>query len=357
MAVFFVLLLVPIVMQHFTVSGYDTDYEKKNKKALASFFILYTVLAMLRHRNVGKDTRNYIHFFKTFSELDWSEVGGESLESGFSYFNKIISLISKEPQFFLAVVAVIVSIMIYLTYKRVCVDSSLSIVLFCTMPTFVMTFSGIRQMIAVGVGFIAYEFARNKKLVPFILVVALAITFHTSAFMLLFMYPLYHARITKKWLYAVIPALAVVFAYNRQIFSVLTLFMTRYTKYEGGETQTGAYAMLILFAAFTAFAFLIPDESLLDEETIGLRNFMLLSLMMQMFAPLHNLAMRMNYYYIIFIPLLLPKIIEFKNERWSQVAVIGRNVMVVFFLIYFFVSAYRGGALDVFPYHFFWENI
>jgi hypothetical protein len=31
--------------------------------------------------------------------------------------------------------------------------------------------------------------------------------------------------------------------------------------------------------------------------------------------------------------------------------------MVVVFLLYFFANAYSGGALRVFPYHFFWENV
>ena len=53
--------------------------------------------------------------------------------------------------------------------------------------------------------------------------------------------------------------------------------------------------MLILFALFTVFAFIIPDELIIDKETTGLRNFLLLSLVLQMFAPLHSLAMRLNY--------------------------------------------------------------
>ena len=76
-----------------------------------------------------------------------------------------------------------------------------------------------------------------------------------------------------------------------------------------------------------------------------------------MFAPLHVLAMRMNYYYIIFIPLLIPKIIEYKSVRYRQVAILGRHVMVGFFLVYFFIAANSGHGLRVFPYHFFWEAV
>lgn len=356
MGVFVVLVLFPMMLQHIAIKGHYMDYQKRNRAALTFFFFLLTVLVMLRHESVGNDTRNYIHFFKAFSGMNWSRLGKYGLEIGFSYFNKIVSLFSLEPQFFLAISAVLVSAMIYPTYKRLCVDASLTIVLFCIMSTFVMMFSGIRQMLAVGIGFIAYEYTRRKRILPFILMVLLALSIHTSAFMLAFMYPLYHAKITKKWLYVVIPVLAVVFVFNRQIFSVLTWALGSLTKYDGGASSTGAYTMLLLFAAFVVFAFLIPDEAKLDEETVGLRNLLLLSLVIQMFAPIHTLAMRLNYYYIIYIPLLLPKIIQCRCKRWNQVAVLGRHVMVVFFLVYFFVNAYRGGSLNVFPYHFFWEN-
>ena len=358
MVVFFVLLFVPMLIQHVVINKrYAIDYEKKNKRALTFFFIALTVLVMLRHESVGNDTRSYSMFFERYAETSWASLSNAPLEIGYLYFNKLISLISKEPQFFLAVSAIAVSLMMYPTYRRSCEDASLTVMLFCIMSTFVMMFSGIRQMLAIGIGFIAYEFTRKKKLIPFVIAVCLALSFHTSAFMLVFMYPLYHARITKKWLYVVIPALIAVFIFNRPIFSVLAMLIERYTNYAGDIASTGAYTMLILFTIFAVFSFVIPDEKRIDKETIGLRNFLLFSLVIQMFAPLHTLAMRMNYHYIIFIPLLLPKVISFRNKRWEQVAVLGRHVMVVFFFLYFFFSAMGSGNLNVFPYHFFWESV
>lgn len=357
MGVFYVLLLVPMCIQHFTIKGLNTNYESKNKKALAIFFVLLTILTMLRHETVGNDTKNYIAIFESYTNVGWKELSGLPLEIGYLYYTKFISLLSSNPQVFIAITSIIVIAMIYPTYKRLCADASLTITLFCTMSTFVMMFSGIRQMLAVGIGFIAYGFVRNKKVIPFIITVIIATLFHASAFMIIFMYPAYHIRITKKWLYVIIPILAVIFAFNKTIFTYLSIIVEQYTRFDASITQTGAYMMLILFAAFTAFAFIIPNESELDEEIIGLRNFLLIAFVIQIFAPLHTLAMRMSYYYIIFIPLLLPKIIEHRSERWKQVAMVGRHIMVIFFLIYFFINASRGDNLHVFPYHFFWEEI
>lgn len=354
---FFVLLLTPLMVQHFKIRNYKIGYEKKNKRMLLFFFVFLTILVMLRHESIGTDTRNYIYYFNKISNMDWITIGKQYREVGFSYFIKVVSLFSKEKQFFFAVVAIGVFCMLYPTYKRLCVDSSLTIVLFCIMPTFVMMFSGIRQMIAIGIGFIAYELVRQKRVFPFIVVVCLAMTFHTSAFMLIFMYPIYHAKITKKWLWFVIPLLITTFILNKQIFSILGLILERYTDYSATIVKTGAYTMLILFGIFMVISYVIPEESRLDEETIGLRNFLLVSVAIQLFAPLHTIAMRMNYYYIIFIPLLLPRIIGYRSRRWCQGAIVIRNMMVLFFLVYFFMNAYRGSNLKVFPYHFFWENI
>ncbi len=359
MAVFYILLLVPIVIQHATIGiGRHTfSYERKNRIALVFFFILFTMLVMFRHETIGNDTRNYIYYFNRFSASGWSEIAKETKEYGLFYFIKTVSLFSKEPQFFLAVTAIAINLMLYPTYKRLCIDASLTIVLFCILSTFVMMFSGIRQMLAIGIGVIAYEFTRNKKPILFIIAVIVAMSFHASAFMLVFMYPIYYAKITKKWLIAAVPALIIVFIFNKPIFSFLALIIERYTQYEGEITSTGAYTMLILFSIFTVFTFLISDEALMDKETLGLRNFLLFAVALQMFAPLHPLAMRMNYYYIIFIPLLIPKIISYRNKKWEQIAVFGRHIMVIFFLVYFFISAYGGGNLNVFPYHFFWEKV
>lgn len=358
MWIFYILLLVPVLLQHTVMGTHKVPCETRNRLALAFFFGILTVLVMLRHESVGNDTRNYTHIFREFAWVDFKDIGDSPLEIGYAFLNKAVSAVSGEPQVFLAVTAILTVAAIYPTYKRLCVDPSLTIVLFCTMSTFVLMFSGMRQMLAVGVGCIAYEFTRKKKLIPFLLAVMLAMSFHASAFMLFVMYPLYHIRITKRWLFAIVPALTLVLVFNKPIFTFLLSILSRYTRFDGAVSYTGAYTVLILFSLFAVFAFLVPDEEKMDREIFGLRNFLLLTLALQMFAPLHELAMRMNYYYIIFLPLLIPKIIQYKSQRWRQLALLGRNGMVVFFLVYFFVNAYRGdGNLHVFPYHFFWENV
>lgn len=351
---FYLLILVPIALQHIEIKG--VHYETKNRFALTLFFVMLTALVMLRHESVGSDTRNYIYFFRKFASLQWGTLFNYSVEFGFALYNKIISVFTKDPQVFFAVTALVISAMIYPTYRRLCTDASLTIALFCIMSTFVTMFSGIRQMLAIGMGVLAYECVRNEKLIRFLLLVLLAITIHTSAFMLFLLYPVYHMRIKRKSLLVIVPSLMLIWVFNKPIFAALTAILENYTKYTGTISSTGAYTMLLVFTIFAVFCFVIPDETKVDDETIGLRNYLLLAIVIQMFAPLHMLAMRMNYYYIIFIPLLIPKVIAARKDSLRQVAVTGRWVMVVCLVLYFFAVLVPSGALRVFPYHFFWES-
>ena len=98
------------------------------------------------------------------------------------------------------------------------------------------------------------------------------------------------------------------------------------------------------------------DEKTLDKTTLGLRNILVLVVMIQLFAPIHALAMRFNYYFIIFIPVLISRIVDSPKKHFKPIAQIANVVMVCYFTGYFFYSAYNGAdILQVFPYKFFWE--
>lgn len=327
----------------------------KHKHAIGLFFFLYLLLLMLRARTVGVDLIGYSRIFASYADMPWNRLTESKLEIGYGILNKAISCFTSNFQWFIAITAAITIIPIFAVYKKEIVDSYLSISIFLIMPTFVMFFSGLRQSIAISLGVIAYIFTKKKKLLPFLLVVILAFFFHKSAFVLIFMYPLYWVRITRKSLSIVVPVMTLIFIFSKPIFSLLQSAISGL--YNVKSSATNAYSMLILFIVFAVFAFVVPDENELDTDTIGMRNFLLFAIVIQMFAPLHTLAMRFNYYYIVFIPLLIPKIIQSSSARFERIAVLAKYVMIVFFLGYFWLNIAFKSSLGAFPYHFFWENV
>lgn len=53
---------------------------------------------------------------------------------------------------------------------------------------------------------------------------------------------------------------------------------------------------------------MVPQESKMDKDIIGLRNILFLSAFLQCFTLVNYWAMRMNYYFLIFLPILISKI-------------------------------------------------
>ena len=336
----------------------------KNNLAISVFFMLLWFLLACRTTEIGNDTANYKYYFDKYGRLNLTQIFNGDRELLFRALNWFVGQMTDNFQIYLAVVAAIIVLPIATLYNQDKRHSYLKIILFVNMSVFVMLFSGIRQAIAMSIGLIAFHFVKKKKLISFLVTVFIAMGFHASAFMLFAMYPIYYFRLKKKHVYIIVPLIAIVYIFNRPIFTgllnMMTLLNAGYGDY-ASLSNTSAVTMIILFVAFTLFAYVIPDEKKVDDQFIGMRNYLLLATLLQCFAPLHSLAMRMNYYYILFVPMVIPMALNYAHNRWKQVAKFAEIVMCVFFTIYFLYTAYigvqtGGGAMNTYPYIPFWAE-
>ena len=83
-------------------------------------------------------------------------------------------------------------------------------------------------------------------------------------------------------------------------------------------------------------------------------------MLLQCFVPLHSLAMRMNYYYLLFIPILIPKVIKNSKYYFNEVGYLANGVLSLFFLIYYLIKTYVScstgiSSLGTYPYIPFWQ--
>ncbi len=330
---------------------------------LPVFFMLLATLLVLRDETIGKDLLRYKYYFEQISTLSFRELFGVRLDALYVIFNWLVSRVTDDYQVFLAVVAVVTVVPIAKAYCEDRRHGFLKIVLFMNMSTFVMIFSGLRQSVAVSMGVVAYQFVKKKKLGWFVVAALIACGFHHTGFMIFAFYPLYHIAFKKKHLWFVIPAILLVFIFNRPIFTTVTNWMSLFfnEKYTATISDTGAYTMLLLFIVFAVFSFVIPDEKSMDKEALGLRNLLLMAVVLQCFAPVHMLAMRMNYYFIIFIPTLLPKVLTHAKPGLRDTARLAKVVLIVvlagYYLLTTYISCQTGVSdLNTYPYVPFWRN-
>lgn len=353
---YYCLVIIPIIFTwQLHQSGSIYLRKRTNELPITLFFLILMILLFFKSTSVGIDTLNYVYYYNKIADSTFENLANFDIEYLYVILNKFISHFFIDVRWLFVIVALISLIPMYLLYKEDCEYVPMKILVFINLPMFPMLFSGLRQAIAVSIGIISYFFVRKKRFFPYLITVLIAFAFHRSAFILLLLYPIYHIRLKRKYLFFVIPIMILIFIFNKQIFSFLSLFISEFF----GDVkimQTGAYAIMALFILFSIFSFVIPNEDLLDKETIGLRNILLLVTCLQFFVPLHPLSMRMNYYFIVFVPVLLPKIMKHANTNMTQIVQILNVVMCVFFIVYYFMGIHTGtDILRLYPYSFCWE--
>lgn len=351
---YFILVIIPIM-----IAILEMNKKSEKNKSIVLFFLIMFILLSLRNIKCGIDLSNYNYFFKQNSKMTFEElirfygINGEVL---YHLLNKIISLVTNDFQIFLTIIAAICMIPIAILYKKESKNPILTIGLFLTVAPFSMFFSGLRQSIAMAIVIIAFKFIKEKKLVSYIIMILIAFEFHQSAIIMLLLYPLYHAKITKKWLIAIVPLMTMIFIFKNQIFSAIVLLNSRYAERYNVITSTGAYSILVLLILFDIYCFVFTDKDKETKEFIGLRNFLLCATCIQFFASINTVAMRINYYILLFIPILIPMVYNNSSIKYRQIVKLATTVMCIFFISYFFINAYTSSdILNIYPYIPYWE--
>lgn len=381
---YFILVLAPIIV--FLL--FYKNRKMRGKYCLATFFTLLTAMLIFRSQSVGIDVPAYKFYFDKIDGLSWGELlGATDLETGYVILIKIFLIFSKDYQLFLGVMAVLAVLPIFILYIKESEDGLLTVAIFLVSAHFVLLFSGIRQSVAIGLAVPCYYFVKKKEWWNVIPTVFFAFMIHHSAIILALMYPLYHLKIRRTAAMIITAILALIFLFRAELLGLVLEFLPgRYKDLYGQFVFTNDYEMLLLFFAFTAYSFFIPNEKRLlsskdeqnkllcamrgfsrelnetegsVEEISGLRNFLFLMMLVQMFASMSIVAMRFNYYYMLFLPVLLPKAANACGEKKFKrdLASLSRVVMVVFFIAYFFLDAFFGAdILQIFPYLPYWKG-
>lgn len=324
---------------------------------LFSFLVLSIVLG-LRHPSMGNDLKyyqggGYLEAFEKISAKSWEEVFAlESYlnyEKGYILFNKLVGSIWADQQFFLFVCAA-VSILpvIYVAYKK-SEDSFFSVVIFIGLPSFLMLYSGLRQAIAIGLCFLSILFIQEKKPIKFILTVLLAYTFHDSSFIFLLAYPLYHIRLNDLMRKISVGIIPIVYLFRVPLFTVFSKFFKDEATITDGET---AVTLFLVFTLVYIFCIIFQNKESKDQN--GLLNLFLVACCCQAFGSVYELAMRVTYYFMMSLILLLPSVMKEAKLEKRENYLVTFGIMGAFILFGLF-SIYDSSWAMAYPYYWFWE--
>lgn len=348
MTIYYGLIIFIGICSFFT--SFIKDTNKQNKIMMLGSSISIIVIQALRKISVGNDVSGYILSLKLIKNIDFIS-GNKFLnyEIGYSLYSQLFSKLNVSEQVYLFIVAITIIIPISYIWSENSKNFGLSVFIYITLGFFTFSFSGLRQSIALAVTFFSFNYIKEKKLLKFLLCIALAVTFHTSAIVFIAAYPLYYLKLNRIHFCIIIPIFLMTFIFKSKIF---LMFYGLYRGYEGQIELTNAYTMLLVMICALVLSYIFGSRDKKDSNFNSYKNYMLVAIFIQIFASQSNIIMRAGYYYYIFITLLIPEVI--KNQKDYKIKIIAVSVLIVA-LLYFFQVTTGNGYLNVSPYYFYWE--
>lgn len=308
---------------------------KKRLILLCIIFIQFTILAWQRDFEVGQDTLQYYYAFNQLAHAPLSEIALGSWEPGYLLWNWIISHLGFDYHAYLLFTA----IFIYFSFCRFVYRYSdcawLSVIVFIAFGYYFGSLHILRQYLALSIVLFSYDFILKRRLLPFILLVLLAFSFHSSAIAFLPTYFICRLRLKKTTLFiAFCSSVTLAFIGGYALFNSL-IANDRYTHYYINTVEANAgtgYSMLALLIAIIIIALIVKSKKFTDKERLFYWCFFI-AVCAQPFAILVSMVSRGILYWLLSVAIILPMIIH--NMKSVLFRIISYIIVVLGLIVFF----------------------
>lgn len=332
---YFLFLIILFLITLIIIKFKGIEYVKNDKKYLIFIFLLLTFFLAFKSENVGVDADSYRDIFYDISKLSFLKVYSyDRYEIGYKYLCKLISFIWNNYQFFLFIIAFIEMFGFYYFIKKYSKNYALSLFIFITFETYMLTFGVLRQAIALSISLFAFKYIDEKKILKFILTILIASLFHKTAAIFLLAYPLQYLKINKKSMFLFTAFLTMVILFGKEI----VLFIMKYIYMPSTPTFNGGhgYKMILLLYLICMFSYMYNTKLIYqDKKNNILLPMIMLGTLIQCLAPTYKNTGRLVIYFFPFIDIVIPNICEIINNKKLKLILI---VIMIFSLsIFFFI--------------------
>ena len=329
------------------------EKEKLKRKYLILCGIILILFMGLRSKYVGSvDTSHYYNMMERALPCNsWQEYyRSDYVEGGFQFFVYCLSRVFDSSYSLIFVSSVIFVItVLYCIYKN-SDNVVLSTVMYITLGLMQFEMQGMRQAIAMAIGMVSFEFVKKRKMIPFILLVLVAIQVHRTAVVLVAIYVISFLSYNMWTLLLLAIGSGVVFYYSDTLMNFANeIFETDYTQSidSGGFVATAIYILIILFAMLFNRKIRYQKEDKTQSTIMLLTIVGMVSYVMRYVGV--GISERISYYFMFGQLLLFPNTISvFKQEQRKII-----NIAIYMLCIGLFI--YRLNGSNFIPYEFFWS--
>ena len=340
MKVYITSLFLALLFSVFSFNWKD-PLEKKTKLqiflAILSAFPLFFVTSF--RYGVGNDYFSYASYFENSLQVQFMEVG-------FDFLVRTIRSYTNDYVWMFAICSLIFFYFMYRAIYEQSLNPTLTIFIFFCAPYFFEFFSGMRQMIAVAIFLYSIKYIKRRKIVPYVLLILLASSFHSSSLIFLPVYFLYNKRISLHLGLILIPIILVYRPYFANLLHNI-ISLTNYAKYFDGKFDTGHFGIVTLLVPLFIFLFAIifynkKERGKYDKDYQFYCNLMFIQVVIVLVQDLVPLITRIGWGFgisqIILIPYAISKIKMQKNRVYMTM------IICLLFVTYVYIMRFNGGG-------------
>lgn len=319
-------------------------YYKRNPIGILITMVLFSVLRY----DTGWDYASYIDTVRTPAEWAYAEFSKFSLLWRWLFeFSYNIHF----PHFTIAFTNALTYIIVYhalklLNLNRTDLCKALIVyALWCNL--YLGTFSVIRQSISIGLGLLMFAYIQRQSYIKSGLCFLIAVHLHTSAVILIVLYPIYLLRNRLNFKSITICSILVTLGILNifRLLENIPLFH-QYLIYLGGGGKYGGLLvyMDLLFFLYLGFAlYRQPNLSTTEIQCFFIGIIAFLGRLTIFYAGLSIVISRIFDYFAIFIiPIILPSLKIFKDQKTITNITVG--LLGLYFIAYLLITA-RGAQV------------
>jgi len=337
--------------------------KRKNNKKLSIFLIILilTLYSGVRAESVGTDTLNYVTHINLWQTIE-SYIRYPT-EPGLRIISILSSYISNNISTVLIIIALIINTLIILRLWSYRDKLSFTTSIFIYSASYyIMTFSGIRQWIAIAIVFYASKYILEKSFIKYIFLILLATLFHNTAIIAIGI-PIIDI-FSSKYKYHKKSLLISLIIFPLIIFSVLFLaeynfqLISQYSNYiENITLQSGSGITLwirIIIGLLIKFTINKDTFSSLDEYLFFKRTYNVYFVGLIIIIPGYYLANinRLALYYTIY-ELIIFGIVS-KNRKKGKLYFVF--ILILAYTVLMFIIGLMSSGFGHMPYIPFWEE-
>ena len=263
----YLIMLVFLLGYHFAGSK-----ERKTRLYWIACGFLILIFA-LQDAGVSTDTEEYMRQYHLIPGLSFQEMLTHKFEIGFVLLNKLLAALFASDRVLIVTMGILILGFFGICFEKETEEPMMALMSFLAVGMYIHSIIYWRQLCAMAILMCSFPFIRERKPVPFLLMVLAAMTFHKASVVFGVMYIAYVIPVSK-WLMLGMGAASVgLGVFGQPLIRFVTQFIYQYEEFyfvpDGGITMT------VVLWAFTLLVYWLMRDRL-EEPRIKIPFLMIL---------------------------------------------------------------------------------